>query len=185
MSAWKAAFQASGQHSCDLQACKAFAPCPGFLSPEQWGAHGLWGQVDGPELESQLSRSHLRTSPQLLSFSELPVLRPVDRDNKGQLLGLFILKIRCDGLCLFEGNAVGEGTTRTGTATPVHHPQRPVGSTHSSTMGLKPPEHQQGLLSSCSAEASHCYGFSCWEHGCLGGLRPIVELCVEPTDLCG
>ena len=29
---------------------------------------------------------------------------------------------------------------RTGTATPVHHPQRPVGSTQSSTSGLRPPE---------------------------------------------
>ena len=40
---------------------------------------------------------------------------------------------------LFEGNPVGEGTTRTGTANPVHHPQRHVGSTHSSTMGLMRP----------------------------------------------
>ena len=41
---------------------------------------------------------------------------------------------------LFEGNPVGEGTTRRGTATPVHRPQRPAGSTHSSTRGLRPPE---------------------------------------------
>ena len=41
---------------------------------------------------------------------------------------------------LFEGNTVGEGTTRRGTATPVHRPQRPAGSTHSSTRGLRPPE---------------------------------------------
>ena len=33
-----------------------------------------------------------------------------------------------------------EGTTRRGTATPVHRPQRPAGSTHSSTRGLRPPE---------------------------------------------
>ena len=32
---------------------------------------------------------------------------------------------------IFEGNPVGEGTTRRGTATPVHRPQRPAGSTHS------------------------------------------------------
>ena len=31
---------------------------------------------------------------------------------------------------IFEGNPVGEGTTRRGTATPVHRPQRPAGSTH-------------------------------------------------------
>ena len=43
--------------------------------------------------------------------------------------------------CLFESNPVGEGTTRRGTATPVHRPQRPAGSTHSSTRGLRPPEH--------------------------------------------
>ena len=41
---------------------------------------------------------------------------------------------------LVEGNPVGEGTTRRGTATPVHRPQRPAGSTHSSTRGLRPPE---------------------------------------------
>ena len=41
---------------------------------------------------------------------------------------------------LFEGNPVGEGTTRRGTATPVPRPQRPAGSTHSSTRGLRPPE---------------------------------------------
>ena len=41
---------------------------------------------------------------------------------------------------IFEGNPVGEGTTRRGTATPVHRPQRPAGSTHSSTRGLRPPE---------------------------------------------
>ena len=41
---------------------------------------------------------------------------------------------------LFEGNPVGEGTTRRGTASPVHRPQRPAGSTHSSTRGLRPPE---------------------------------------------
>ena len=35
---------------------------------------------------------------------------------------------------------MGEGTTRRGTATPVHRPQRPAGSTHSSTRGLRPPE---------------------------------------------
>ena len=44
---------------------------------------------------------------------------------------------------LFAGNPVGEGTTRRGTATPVHRPQRPVGATHSSTRGLRPPEHPE------------------------------------------
>ena len=39
-----------------------------------------------------------------------------------------------------EGNPVDEGTRRRGTATPVHRPQRPAGSTHSSTRGLRPPE---------------------------------------------
>ena len=41
---------------------------------------------------------------------------------------------------LFEGNPVGEGTTRRGTATTGHRPQRPAGSTQSSTSGLRPPE---------------------------------------------
>ena len=35
-----------------------------------------------------------------------------------------------------EGNPVGEGTTRRGTATTVHRLQRPADSTHSSTRGL-------------------------------------------------
>ena len=41
---------------------------------------------------------------------------------------------------LLEGNPVSEGTTRRGTDTPVHHPEKPAGSTHSSTMGLRLPE---------------------------------------------
>ena len=41
---------------------------------------------------------------------------------------------------LFEGNPVGEGTTRRGTDTPVHHPEKPADSTHSSTCGLSPRE---------------------------------------------
>ena len=45
---------------------------------------------------------------------------------------------------LFEGNPVGEGTTRRGTATPVHRPQRPAGSTHSSTRGLSPLSNSRG-----------------------------------------
>ena len=52
---------------------------------------------------------------------------------------------------LFEGNPVGEGTTRRGTATPVHRRQSPAGSTHSSTSGLRPPEQlerQAGFPSS-------------------------------------
>ena len=41
---------------------------------------------------------------------------------------------------LFEGNPVGEGTTRKGTATPVHRPGYPAVSTHSSTRCLRHPE---------------------------------------------
>ena len=41
---------------------------------------------------------------------------------------------------LFEGNPVGEGTTRRGTDTPVHRTEKPAGSTHSSTRGLRHPE---------------------------------------------
>ena len=36
--------------------------------------------------------------------------------------------------------ALPRNITRMGTATPVHRPQRPAGSTHSSTRGLRPPE---------------------------------------------
>ena len=42
---------------------------------------------------------------------------------------------------LFKSNPVGEGTTRRGTDTPVHRPETPAGSTHSSTRGLRLPEH--------------------------------------------
>ena len=52
---------------------------------------------------------------------------------------------------LFEGNLVGEGTTRRGTDTPMHHPERPACSTHSSARGLSPPEQlerQAGFPSS-------------------------------------
>ena len=41
---------------------------------------------------------------------------------------------------LFEGNPVGEGTTRRGKDTPVHRLETPLGSTHSSKWGLRPPE---------------------------------------------
>ena len=41
---------------------------------------------------------------------------------------------------VFEGNPVSEGITRRGTDTPVHHPEKPAGSTHSSTRGLRLPE---------------------------------------------
>ena len=41
---------------------------------------------------------------------------------------------------LFEGNPVSEGTTRRGTDTPVHHPEKPAGSTQSSIRGLRLPE---------------------------------------------
>ena len=41
---------------------------------------------------------------------------------------------------LFEGNPVGDGTTRRGTDTPVHCPETRVGSTHSLKRGLRPPE---------------------------------------------
>ena len=41
---------------------------------------------------------------------------------------------------LLEGNPVDEGTTRRGTDTPVHRPEKPAGSTHSTTKGLIPPE---------------------------------------------
>ena len=41
---------------------------------------------------------------------------------------------------LFEGHPVSEGTTRRGTDTPVHRPETPVGYTHSSKRGLRPPE---------------------------------------------
>ena len=37
---------------------------------------------------------------------------------------------------LFEGNPVDEGTTGRGTDTPVHRPEKPAGSTLSSTSGL-------------------------------------------------
>ena len=50
------------------------------------------------------------------------------------------LSFICLFIYLFEGNPVGEGTTRRGTATPVHRPQRPAGSTYSSTSDLLPRE---------------------------------------------
>ena len=38
--------------------------------------------------------------------------------------------------CQFLSSFMGEGTTRRGTDTPVHRPEKPAGSTHSSTSGL-------------------------------------------------
>ena len=56
---------------------------------------------------------------------------------------------------LFEGNPGGEGTTRRGTATPVHRPQRPAGSTHSSTRGLRPPEQLERPAGFPSSDKTH------------------------------
>ena len=39
---------------------------------------------------------------------------------------------------LLEGNPVDEGTTRRGPVSTVHHPEKPTGSTDSSTSGLSP-----------------------------------------------
>ena len=50
------------------------------------------------------------------------------------------LTLRRSRAGFFEGNPVGEGTTRRGTATVVHRPETPAGSTHSSTRGLRAPE---------------------------------------------
>ena len=47
---------------------------------------------------------------------------------------------------------MGEGTTRRGTATPVHRPQRPAGSTHSSTRGLRPPEQLDSADQNCRGQ---------------------------------
>ena len=44
---------------------------------------------------------------------------------------------------LFEGNPVDEGTTRRGTDTPVHRPEKPAGSTDSSASGLSSREQLQ------------------------------------------
>ena len=57
---------------------------------------------------------------------------------------------------LFEGNPVDEGTTRRGTDTPVHRPEKPAGSTHSSTSGLslrEQLERQAEIHSSTEDEA--------------------------------
>ena len=45
---------------------------------------------------------------------------------------------------LFEGNPVDEGTTQRGTETLVHRPEKPAGSTYSSTSGLSPLKNLRG-----------------------------------------
>ena len=44
---------------------------------------------------------------------------------------------------LFKGNPVGEGTTRRGSDTPVHRPEKPASSTYKSTSGLSPHEQRE------------------------------------------
>ena len=46
---------------------------------------------------------------------------------------------------LFEGNPVDEGTTRRGTDTPVHHMEKPAGSTYRLTSGLTTREQLERL----------------------------------------
>ena len=58
---------------------------------------------------------------------------------------------------LFECNPVDEVTTRRGTDTPVHCPEKPTGSKYCSTSGLSPCEHlerQAQFLASTQEEAS-------------------------------
>ena len=64
------------------------------------------------------------------------------RDSRGERSTWLPLETRPDspGEPGMQPRPVGEGTTRRGTATPVHRPQRPAGSTHSSTSCLRPPE---------------------------------------------
>ena len=84
---------------------------------------------------------------------------------------------------LFDGNPVDEGTIRMGTDTPMHLPEKPTGSTHSSTRGLKPPEQLERQAEFHSSEKTrpdspvptlqgHCDRSQKWR-GSLRFLRPL------------
>ena len=54
-----------------------------------------------------------------------------------------------------EGNPVDEGTTQRGTDTLVHHPEKPAGSTYSSTSGLSPLRPPERLERQAEFRYSH------------------------------
>ena len=85
--------------------------------PTQETQAGFLGQEDPLEEETAIHSSILTWE---ISWTEEP--------GRPQPMG-----------CLLD-NPVSEGTTRRGTDTPVHHPEKPAGSSHSSTSGLSPRE---------------------------------------------
>ena len=91
---------------------------------------------------------------------------------------------------LFEGNRVSEGTTRRGTDTPVHHPEKPAGSTLSSTRGLRLPEQleRQTELHSSDKTRHDCpvptlQGPCSRSQNWRGSLRFLPQLVMRPSSI--
>ena len=91
------------------------------------GLEGVSGLPGAPQDEAGLTRKLETSHVGGATCRTPPIARSaLEKDPRPRLL--------------FEGNPVGEGTTRRGTDTPVHRPETPVGSTHSSKRGLRSPE---------------------------------------------
>ena len=91
---------------------------------------------------------------------------------------------------LFEGNPVDEGTTRRGTDTPMHHPEKPTGSTHSSTRGLRLPEQLERQPEFHSSDKTRpdspvptLQGLCSRSQNRRGGLRFLPPLEMRPSSI--
>ena len=91
---------------------------------------------------------------------------------------------------LFQCNPVDEVATRRGTDTPVHRPEKPIGSKYSSTSGLSPHEHlewQAGFHASTQAQT--CLSVSTLQGPCdhsqkwRGTLRFLPQLGTRPFSI--
>ena len=91
---------------------------------------------------------------------------------------------------LFQCNPVDEVATRRGTDTPVHRPEKPIGSKYSSTSGMSPHEHlewQAGFHASTQAQT--CLSVSTLQGPCdhsqkwRGTLRFLPQLGTRPFSI--
>ena len=78
--------------------------------------------------------------PERRSYSSAPQCRRLRRQGLDPWFGKIPWRRKWQPTAVFLPGNSQVSTTRRGTATPVHRPQRPAGSTQSSTRGLRPPE---------------------------------------------
>ena len=126
----------SGVPAAACRGCHHHSPClteKDHLHPVRLG-QGFWGPSDSEPLPGLGQRWVLARVLRQAAICTHLRLRAREASKQG-LPRVLLGRSACGSLS--PGPlAPGEGTTRRGTATPVHRPQRPAGSTHSSTRAL-------------------------------------------------